>query len=188
MNSQETVIDLLKEDHRRMRDLYENLQHVCEQESPDLAACISQFGELMTLVKAHSKAEEYTLYSRFSDTDDKKWEKLRHHALEGFEQHELVERILNEMAEESEINDKWDARLSVLIELLDNHLDEEELEFFPLVQAELTNDELTDLGEIYLREREEIQQKEYNTPPRYESQTFGKAPKDSSSPSPSHPR
>jgi hemerythrin-like domain-containing protein len=149
--------DLLVMDHRRIKSLYTELQQETEKDGvSNEDACFNLFRTLKALITSHAKAEEYTLYALFDIGKKPRHEELQHFALEGYEEHDLIDKILKEMGQAEEVSPQWRAQLTVLTELLERHIEEEEQEFFPQVRTVIGHEELLDLGAIYLRERDEI--------------------------------
>lgn len=74
---------------------------------------------------SHAKAEEETLYARLSQQ-----KKLEDQLAEGKEEHTLGEKLLIELESMSVTTVAWKAKMSVLKENTEHHLDEEEEEMF----------------------------------------------------------
>lgn len=151
-----TIMELLLADHQRIRALYDELKSECDLDMIHEATCFNLFRTLKALVVAHSKAEEFTLYGLFENADDSSRRELGHFSYEGYEEHDLIDFLMKEMGTSEEINLQWRARLKVLIDLLEHHLQEEEGEFFPKVRQVIEREELTNLAIVYARERDEI--------------------------------
>jgi hemerythrin superfamily protein len=92
------------------------------------------FETLRTQLTAHSKAEEQVLYKRL-ETE----ESVRDTVLEGYEEHKVVVRILADMAQTTADDEKFAAKLAVLKESVEHHVQEEEGTLFvgarPLLAA-----------------------------------------------------
>ncbi len=147
----------------KIRELCDSVAKDCEKIDLDKTrqqvneeSCLNAFRGLKALIMAHAKAEEYTLYSLFEDNKAQSYQALQHFSLEGYEEHDLIDRLLKEMGQAEEVTAKWRAQLTVLTELLDHHLREEEQSFFPKVQVTVAQEQLLALGETYSRERDQI--------------------------------
>lgn len=144
-------IQLLERDHLGIKDNLKQLKSECEsdEDKRDITLCRETFQQLKAAVTAHAKSEEIALYSLFEGNDSKHFKELKHFSLEGYKEHEIVDQLLHELNTDLNINDEWAAKFTVLRELLEHHLKEEEEEFFPEVQSVLGKDALGDLAEIY---------------------------------------
>lgn len=144
-------IQLLERDHRVMENHYETLKRECEKDEAERSVtfCRETFRQLKAAITAHAKSEEIALYSLFEGNDSKHFKELKHFSLEGYKEHEIVEQLLHELNADLSIDDEWVAKFTVLRELLEHHIDEEEEDFFPKVQSVLGREALGDLAEIY---------------------------------------
>jgi len=68
-------------------------------------------------------------------------------ALESLEEHHIVKWVLSELDGMDPAAERFDAKVTVLIENVRHHVEEEEGEFFPKVRNELGRKALGDLGE-----------------------------------------
>jgi hypothetical protein len=66
--------------------------------------------------------------------------------LEGYEEHHVIDLILDEMFEVPEDTDQWHAKLKVLHENLEHHIDEEEDEMFARAKKTMSREALHELG------------------------------------------
>lgn len=145
-----TLLDLLSADHANIRTLLSEIRNDAEP------TCFSTFRTLKALVVAHTKAEEFALYALFEDPRQKRAVSLQHFSFEGYEEHDLIDFLMKEMVQAEEITPQWKAQLKVLREMLEHHFRLEEEEFFPQVMTVLSQDELLNLAEVYLIERDQI--------------------------------
>ena len=67
--------------------------------------------------------------------------------LESLEEHHIVKWVLSELADLDPRDKRFDAKVTVLIENVRHHVEEEEIEFFPKVRSELSRTALADLGD-----------------------------------------
>ena len=68
-------------------------------------------------------------------------------ALESLEEHHIVKWVLSELDGLDPHDERFDAKVTVLIENVRHHVKEEEQEFFPKVRTKLSRSELADLGD-----------------------------------------
>lgn len=150
------ITHLLANDHRRIEDCFLQLRTLREQPDYDLQECDRLFTELRAQIIAHTKAEEMALYSLFADAEEKEEVELKEDSLEGYEEHQIFNRLLDDMESIEVTDDQWLAKLSVLTDLLEQHVRAEEKNFFPKVVKVLEPEELEDLGALYLQQQKEV--------------------------------
>lgn len=110
-----TVFDVLKREHREIKKLLKTTE-----KEP------SHFTELADELTRHTKAEEKAFYMPLKN------EKSTHQMiLEGFEEHHVVELIMKEMKKGQLGSDEWKAKLKVMTENVEHHIEEEEGHMFP---------------------------------------------------------
>jgi hemerythrin-like domain-containing protein len=94
-------------------------------------------------LSVHAAIEEQVFYpvarETVPDTEDI--------ALESLEEHHIVKWVLSELENMDPGDERFDAKVTVLIENVRHHVEEEEGEFFPKVRAALSRTALGDLGE-----------------------------------------
>jgi hypothetical protein len=84
-------------------------------------------------------------------------EKVRKFALEGTNEHQIVEQQLQQMARvRNKASEQWTAQLTVLRELVSHHIKEEESTGFGCARAEFDRDELAKLGEQFRIQKEKL--------------------------------
>src|SRR5262245_9784728 len=130
------ALDLIKQDHKRLRKL---LEQTLEAEG---AQREERLDHLRTELVAHERMEEEVLYPRLRD------EKKAHEiVLEAYEEHHVADVILDELLDVPPETDLWKAKVKVLKQNVEHHMDEEEDELFKGARASLDHDELNRLGE-----------------------------------------
>jgi hypothetical protein len=149
-----SLIEHLVADHDRIRSLFAQIKQNCDNGSNP--HCLDTFRILKASIVAHCKGEEFALYSLFEQPKKLPQESLQHFTFEGYEEHDLVDFLMKEMGQAEEISLQWKAQLKVLSEMLEHHFKEEEESFFPQATRVLTPQELFDLAEVYIKERDQI--------------------------------
>jgi hemerythrin superfamily protein len=130
------ALDLIKQDHKRLRKLLEETLKAEGGEREE------RLDHLRTELVAHERMEEEVLYPRLRD------EKKAHETvLEGYEEHHVADVLLDELLDVPPETDLWKAKLKVLKENVEHHMDEEEDELFKGARAVLDREELNRLGE-----------------------------------------
>jgi hemerythrin superfamily protein len=134
------AVDLLVSDHNEVRGLFERFKAAQEAEDADemsrLATAI--FEEL----EVHTTIEEEIFYPAVRDES----EDLAEVVDEGIQEHHVVDVLMNELRDTEDGSDEWVAKMTVLIENVEHHAEEEEKELFPDVREELGDDRLSELG------------------------------------------
>jgi len=121
------IVELLAKDHRALE---KTLTALTETPSTEPAQRVELFSRLQALLQAHARAEEEVAYRRLraQQPDEPK-------TLEAFEEHHLVDILLQELASDCPGGRGWAAKSRVFEELLRHHIKEEELNLFPMLEA-----------------------------------------------------
>ena len=150
------LFDALKGDHKNIRRQMAELKRELGLPSPIEEHCFEVFRRLKATVISHAKAEELVLYSIVEEPRQTSEAALRHFAFEGYEEHDLIEFLMKEMATAEELSFKWNAQVIVLCEILEKHLTDEEIDFFPKIEEVLNEVATDDLSAAYEKERDII--------------------------------
>ena len=142
------IIWLLLDDHRRLRGYMEKMR----DQSLPIEERRRVYNEFLPLLESHTSSEEETLIARSLVEP-----KLREHATEGLEEHDLTEVITAKLRMAAS-EEQWEARMKVLCETLEHHLEEEEKDYFPVARKVISETERQELGARYteLRQRYEL--------------------------------
>lgn len=132
------IYDVLTDDHRRTATLLKDLSgtHATAKKTRERL-----FDQVKHALEAHSRAEERTLYARLKESRE-----TRDQTLESIEEHRIVTNLLNEMAAMDMASAEWDAKLKVLAQNVEHHIDEEENELFEKAREVLSEDDAAELG------------------------------------------
>jgi len=126
---------LLKQDHKKVSDLFSKI------ESASGKAKIQLFNQLKAELDLHAHIEETVLYPALENTDE-----AREITLEAYEEHKVVKDLLAELASAGTPDDEWDAKLTVLKENVEHHVEEEEGELFSKARRALGQERIEKLG------------------------------------------
>jgi hemerythrin superfamily protein len=114
----------------------------------------SLFNELKTMLLAHAHAEQNVLYKKMEKSDD---EKSRQFAFEGTNEHQIVEQQLEMLSKaRNKAGEQWTAQMTVLKELVNHHVKEEESTGFSCARREFETEELEKLGQQFQRQKEKL--------------------------------
>lgn len=138
-----TAFDLLRADHRQIAALFDRVR-----QSTDFSERRELSEEVRDLVRAHSLLEEEILYPRFSAHS-----LLTELMSESIEDHRLMEEILDELSLAYDPED-FDELLDDLMDTVEDHIAEEEVEVFPRLLPLLNETEWNQLRDRMLDFRE----------------------------------
>jgi hemerythrin superfamily protein len=137
------AITLLKEDHKNVEKLFERFEKAGDKAYTTKRAIVDRIIEELSV---HAAIEEQLFYpitrATVPETEDI--------ALESLEEHHIVKRLLNELESMSPEAERFDAKVTVLMENVRHHVEEEEEEYFPKVRDEFGRKALNDLGDALL--------------------------------------
>jgi iron-sulfur cluster repair protein YtfE (RIC family) len=139
------VLDLLKEDHDRVDSLFQKVKANEDGNNKDVFSKIKQELEL------HTHVEEQIFYPHLLENGD---QELQDIVREGLEEHGQVKTLLPEIAGLPGDDDQFKAKLKVLIENVEHHVQEEEGEMFPLVEDQIDEVMRARLGSLIQAEKQ----------------------------------
>ena len=129
--------DVLKKQHKAVKALFNDVL-----EAEDAESRRQLCGQIADELKIHSTIEEQIFYPAVRDLGEKGEEIV----LESLEEHHVVDLVLAELPRVNPRDDRFKAKMTVLSELVDHHVKEEERDMFKRAQA-LGVKRLTELGE-----------------------------------------
>lgn len=145
--------ELLKQQHREVERVFEALK----DEDGD-ASKSELFGELAAMLVAHDAIEREIFYPACEKALG-----LSDHLGESLVEHGVIEFSLYE-ADEAQGKKDFDFKLTVLEEMVEHHVEEEEKEFFPEVEEAIDEEELETLGQKMEERFSEARSQDYRTP------------------------
>ncbi|MFJ4776016.1 hemerythrin domain-containing protein [Streptomyces sp. NPDC088762] len=133
-------IVLLKEDHKTVEKLFKQFEKAGDDAHAEKRKIADQVIEELT---THAWIEEQIFYpaAREAAPDTKD------HVLESVEEHHIVLWMLSELKDLDASDERFDAKMSVLMENVRHHVEEEEKEWFPDVRKAMGRNRLVELGE-----------------------------------------
>lgn len=117
-----SIYELLKKDHRKVKQI---MKKISQTEEGDEQEREELFAQLKTELTAHSKAENSAFYTFLREQED-----TEAIAREAEEEHHVVELLLEELDELPKGDKQWIAKMTVLQENVEHHVEEEEGEMF----------------------------------------------------------
>jgi len=131
------AITLLREDHRKVEKLFKEFEKAGPRAGKTKAKLVDKIIEELSV---HAAIEEQIFYPAVQNAD-------KDMVLESLEEHHIVKWVLSELQGLTPKDERFDAKVTVLIENVRHHVKEEQDELFPEVRALLTRKQLVDLGE-----------------------------------------
>jgi hemerythrin superfamily protein len=139
------VIDLILDDHRPLQKLIATLKSEAEFENKFIA-----FQEFAPLLNLHAKPEEQTVYVRMKADED-----TREEGFEGDVEHGLADQMVEEIKRTTD-EDLFMAKVKVLAELVEHHIEEEEEELLPKFRKSTSLDERAQLAKAFMKAKEKL--------------------------------
>jgi hemerythrin superfamily protein len=145
-SSRQDAISLLKADHRQVEEWFDQFEKTrADDRKRDLA------GRICAALKAHTTIEEEIFYPAFLEaTGDTEI----HHEAEV--EHEGAKRLIAEIEASGPDDEYYDARVSVLKEMIRHHVQEEEKRDGMFAKARSADMDLESLGQRLLERKQEV--------------------------------
>jgi hypothetical protein len=131
-------IKLLTKQHREVEALFKKVER-----SEDPTESRQLLGQIKQQLELHTRLEEEIFYPAIRGLETKKAEEM---IFEAYEEHHVVELVLAELPKVDPEDERFHAKMTVLQELIEHHVEEEEKEMFKLAKK-LGKDELAAIGE-----------------------------------------
>ena len=147
----EGILNDLHEDHEEVSGLIE--QMIKTEDGKERGEI---FKEMMSKLLAHSHAEQNVLYKKMEKSEN---EKSRSFAYEGENEHQIVEQQLQQMARaRNKASEQWTAQATVLKELVEHHVEEEESTGFSCARSEFDGEALEKMADQFRKQKEKLLQ------------------------------
>lgn len=145
------AINLLKEDHSRLRGLLQKLEQTTERGVKVRESLVDQ---IEIEIKVHSKIEEEIFYPAYKAAARKKDD--REMFYEATEEHHVVDMVLPELKATDPKSEQFGAKAKVLKELIEHHAEEEETEMFRAARRLMKSAELNEVGAAMAKRKESL--------------------------------
>ena len=130
------ALDLLKQDHAKVKELFEDIE-----DAGDMSGQKVIFEQIKNELETHSHIEETVFYPAME-----KYQELKEMVREALEEHQGVKTLLSEMENLSD-EEEFEAQLEELKDNVEHHAqEEEEGKMFPKVRDLVSANELEKLG------------------------------------------
>ncbi|MGH9457346.1 MAG: hemerythrin domain-containing protein [Thermoanaerobaculia bacterium] len=142
-------IEMLKNDHKNVKAMLDEMEKRDADQRKELLADLERDLEI------HTQLEEEIVYPAFRDASTRVIERRLY--FEATEEHHVVDMVLPELKMVSADNERFAARVKVVRELLDHHIEEEENEMLPKMYEMLGEARLQEMGRRMVERRTELE-------------------------------
>lgn len=142
------AIDLLESQHREVEKLLSRIESAKEPSEKQRL-----FETIADQLAVHAAIEEHQFYPAV------KAKRTEDILLEALEEHVSVKRVLTDLMKTSAGDETFDAKIKVLKEQLEHHVEEEEDDLFPKVKKLLDSEQLEALGQEMSAEQAMLEEK-----------------------------
>ncbi|GAC1583765.1 MAG: hemerythrin domain-containing protein [Polyangiales bacterium] len=134
------ALKLLKQDHKVVKELFEKVDSMSDRA---LKAKRLTVDKIIAELSIHAQIEEKIFYPSIRSASAE----IESVVLESFEEHAIGKRLLSELKTMSAEDERFDAKVTVLKEMVEHHVEEEEDELFPKVRRAMDAKALEALGQ-----------------------------------------
>ncbi len=132
------AFELLKKDHQKVSELFKQLEETTERA---VKTREELFGKLKQELDVHARIEETIFYPAIKEAEE-----THEITLEAIEEHNVVKQLLSELESLPVDDETWTAKLTVLKENVEHHVEEEEGEMFKDARKVLSAEQVEELG------------------------------------------
>ncbi len=136
------AIQLVKQDHRAVEQLFKQFEKAEEAEKAAEMKRVVQ--KVVKELSVHAAIEEQILYPALRRAE----ESIEDDVLEALEEHHLVKLTLLELDKMSPEDERYCAKMSVLMESVRHHVEKEEEELLPQLREAFQPKDLKELGAL----------------------------------------
>jgi len=134
------AIVLLKDDHKTVEKLFKKFEKAADSAYKTKRKLVDK---MIIELTTHTYIEEQIFYPAARESVPETTD----HILESIEEHHVVVWMLSELSGMDPTDERFDAKVTVLIENVRHHVEEEEEEWFPQVRKAMGRKALQELGE-----------------------------------------
>ena len=144
------AVALIKADHRKVEQLFSEFEEAGDRAYKTKQRLATQ---IVNELEVHATIEEETYYPAVEAKAKKDGKEL---VAEAVEEHHVVKILLGELASMSAEDEAFDAKVTVLMENVRHHVEEEEEEMLPQSEKILGDEELARLGEAMAARKQQL--------------------------------
>jgi hemerythrin-like domain-containing protein len=132
------IFDVLTSDHEKVKKILEQMEQTSTRAAKRRETLLDHLNENLL---PHMYAEEQFFYQILLDESSDK-----EVAYQALEEHRAAKAVLMDLEEAPSDDPRWSARLKVLQELIEHHIDEEETTVFDLARSLMDEDRATEVA------------------------------------------
>ncbi|MBV9487002.1 MAG: hemerythrin domain-containing protein [Frankiaceae bacterium] len=144
------ALAILIADHNRVRGLFARFNTANDADAVDEMSTLAE--QIIEELTVHTSIEETHFYPWVVSISDETKETVS----EGIEEHHVVKTLITEIQSLQPDQPEWAAKMTVLIENVEHHAEEEEEELFPKVRSATDADAREALGETLEGAKKEL--------------------------------
>ncbi len=145
-----TATQLLKKDHDNVKQLFQRFDKASDRADETKQKLVE---EIERELEAHTTIEEEIFYPAVQDEAPSAKDVVQ----EAYEEHNVAKSLLRELGSMASDDDQYDAKVKVLQENVEHHIQEEEGEMFPKAE-QLGDERLKELGSEMMARKEALGQ------------------------------
>jgi hemerythrin-like domain-containing protein len=142
------AVKLLKDDHEKVKRILNDLDSTTER---GVKTREELFAKLKRELEVHETIEEEIFYPAL-----KEHPKMKDLVLEAYEEHHVVDTVMAEIVDVPFSDETWGAKLTVMKENVEHHIEEEEDEMFKQARQVFSQEELAELGDQMQARKDEL--------------------------------
>lgn len=139
------IFEVLKKDHDKVKQMFEQFESIDDE---DFKAMKEFAKEIKMELEVHAKAEQKAVYDVL-----KKEEDTEEITMEAIEEHKVITHILDELSKARQAG-QLKAKMTVLKEIVNHHVEEEEGEMSDKAENVLSADEEIEMIEKFMKLKE----------------------------------
>jgi hemerythrin superfamily protein len=144
------AIEMLKAQHKEVDALFSKYEELGDKAAKSKQALFEKIADALAM---HATIEEQHFYPAV------KAKRTEDILLESLEEHLGIKRIIADLLKLDATNETFDAKVKVLQEQVEHHVEEEESDMFPKVRKLLGKEELTELADVMQQTMKKLEAK-----------------------------
>ncbi len=143
------IYQAIKKDH-------DEVKHMLEEQIEEAKSGSGQdmMEKIVSELSAHMEGEEKVFYPRLEEDED-----AREKILEAYEEHHVAKQVLKELGHKAKDDERWIAKLTVMKEIIEHHVEEEEKSVFKMAKQLLGKDDAREIGEEFENEKKRLMER-----------------------------
>lgn len=146
------AITMLKADHVTLKRLTRELEETGDRAVKERERLVA---ELERELKTHAQIEEEVFYPAFKAATAKMEEQSMFY--EAAEEHHVVDMVLPSLKSANKKSKEFEAKATVIKELLEHHIKDEETEMFKVARQVFSDEQLREIGDLMQARRATIE-------------------------------